>query len=104
MAVQWVCYGGKEVCVDEKVIMVCCFSLSHAAGSDYQQLTVVLTFGEGLERNCTQIELMNDMVLEGPESFVAVLSTLENVVTLVPDTAQILIRDDDGEWILSYKI
>ena len=51
-----------------------------------------------------QIELMNDMVLEGPESFVAVLSTLENVVTLVPDTAQILIRDDDGEWILSYKI
>ena len=51
-----------------------------------------------------QIELMNDTILEGPESFVAVLSTLENVVTLVPDTAQILIRDDDGEWISSYKI
>ena len=47
---------------------------------------------------------MNDTILEGPESFVAVLSTLENVVTLAPDTAQILIRDDDGEWILSYKI
>ena len=78
--------------------------MPHAAGSDYQQLSVVLTFGEGLERNCTQIELVNDIVLERPESFVAVLSTLENVVTLEPDTAQILIRDDDGEWILSYKI
>ena len=101
---QWVSYGGKEVCVDEKVIMVCHFFLPHAAGSDYQQLSVVLTFGEGLERSCVQIMLVNDTALERPEYFMAVLSSVEGVVTLAPDTAQILIRDDDGTLILFYSL
>ena len=77
-------------------------SLSHAVGEDYQQLSVVLTFGEDSERSCVQIELLNDTVLERPEDLMAVLSTVEGVVTLVPDTAQIVIRDDDGMLFLSY--
>ena len=91
-----------SVCGCKKVIMVCHFSLSHAASSDYHQLTVVLTFGESSERSCVQIMLVNDTALERPEYFMAMLSTVEGVVTLVPDTAQILIRDDDGMLILFY--
>ena len=77
-------------------------SLSHAVGEDYQQVSVVLTFGEDSERSCVQIELLNDTVLERPEDLMAVLSTVEGVVTLVPDTAQIVIGDDDGMLFLSY--
>ena len=49
-----------------------------------------------------QIELVNDTALERPEDFMAVLSTVEGVVTLLPYTAQIVIRDDDGMLFLSY--
>ena len=80
------------------------FSLPHAVGEDYQQVSAVLTFGEASERSCVQIELVNDTVLERPEDFMAVLSTVEGVVTLVPDIAQIVIRDDDGMLFLSYHL
>ena len=40
---------------------------------------------------------MNDTIFEGPEDLMAVLSTVERVVTLVPDTANVTIQDDDGE-------
>ena len=79
-------------------------SLSHEVGEDYQQVSVVLTFGEDLARSCVQIELVNDTVLERPEDFMAVLSTVEGLVTLVPDSAQIVIRDDDGMLFLSYHL
>ena len=45
-----------------------------------------------------QIELVNDTVFEGPEQFLTLLFTVELVVILSPDTARILIQDDDGEW------
>ena len=77
-------------------------SLSYAVCEDYQQVSVVLTFGEDSERSYVQIELVNDTVLEIPEDFLAVLSTVEGLVTLVPDTAQIVIRDDDGMLFLFY--
>ena len=71
-------------------------SLSHAVGEDYQQVSVVLTFGEDSERSCVQIELVNDTIFEGPENLTVVLTTMERVVTLVPDTATVTIQDDDG--------
>ena len=74
-----------------------CFSLPHEVSADYQQVSVVLTFREGSERRCEKIELVNDTIFEGSENLMVVLSTLEDVVTLLPDTTQILIRDDDGE-------
>ena len=49
-----------------------------------------------------QFMLVNDTVLERAEDFMAVLSTVEGVVTLLPDIAQIVIRDDDGMLFLSY--
>ena len=73
-------------------------TFSRTAGEDYQQLSVDLTFGEGSERRCVQIELVNDTVFEGPEQFLTQLSTVEVVVILTPYTARILIQDDDGEW------
>ena len=72
------------------------FSLLHAVSADYQQVSVVLTFGEASERSCVQIELVNDTIFEGPENLTVVLSTLETVVRLVPDTATVTIQDDDG--------
>ena len=45
-----------------------------------------------------QIELVNDTVFEGPEQFLTLLFTVELVVIVTPDTARILIQDDDGEW------
>ena len=43
-----------------------------------------------------QIQLVNDTIFEGPENLVVVLTTMERVVTLVPDTATVTIQDDDG--------
>ena len=43
-----------------------------------------------------QVELVNDTAFEGPEQFMTQLSTVEVVVILTPDTARILIQDDDG--------
>lgn len=72
--------------------------LSHTGGEDYLQLTVELTFGEGFERRCVQIVLVNNAAFEGPEQFMALLLTSEVMVTLTPLTATILIQDDDSEW------
>ena len=79
-------------------------SLPHAVSEDYHQVSVILSFGEASERSCVQIELVNDTALERPEDFMAVLSTVEGVVTLLPYTAQIVIRDDDGMLFLSYYV
>ena len=72
------------------------FSLPHEVSADYQQVSVVLTFGEASERSCVQIELVNDTIFEGPEDLTVVLSTVETVVTLAPDTARVTLQDDDG--------
>ena len=85
----------KDKCVQLKVLHELS-SLPHAVGEDYQQVSVVLTFGEDSERSCVQIELVNDTIFEGPENLMVVLTTMETVVTLLPDTATVMIQDDDG--------
>ena len=69
----------------------------NAAGEDYQQLSVDLTFGEGSEKRCVETELVNDTTFEGPEQFMVLLSTMEVGMTLSSDNATILIQDDDSE-------
>jgi len=56
-------------------------TFSCTAAEDYQQLSVDLTFGEGSERRCVQVELVNDTAFEGPEQFmVSFLRVEENAL------------------------
>ena len=67
--------------------------------TDYANTTADLTFGPHDRSQCVLIPLINDMVPENQEQFkvkLAMITPLPGIV-LTPDTATIVINDDDGE-------
>ena len=57
-----------------------------------------LRLGSSIRKQCVLIPVIDDMVSETPEQFrveLAMTTPLPGVVT--PDTATIIINDDDGE-------
>ena len=69
------------------------------ASADYTSFTANLRFGLNSRKQCVLIPVINDMVLETQEYFqvkVAMTTPLPGIV-LTPDTATIVINDDDGE-------
>ena len=57
-------------------------------------------FGPSSKKWCVRIPVFNDMVSEAPEHFSVVLSMTAPLagVILTPDTATVVVSDDDGEW------
>lgn len=55
-------------------------------------------------RRCVDIDIVDDVILEGTESFQVAISKQEGLdqpesdLTLLPSTAEVLIFDDDSEW------
>ena len=67
--------------------------------ADYANTTADLRFGPSSRKQCVQIPVINDMVPEAPEHFrvmLAMATPLPGIV-LTPDTATIIINDDDGK-------
>ena len=67
--------------------------------ADYANTTADLRFGPSNRKRCVQIPVINDVVPETPEHFtvkLAIATPLPGIV-LTPDTATIVINDDDGE-------
>ena len=65
---------------------------------DYTSLTAQLSFNENTDRQCVNISLTNDDILENVEEFEAILEVGNNVpVNLSPERAVVTITDDDGE-------
>ena len=69
------------------------------ASADYVSITSDLTFGPSSRKQCVLIPVTNDTVPEVPEHFSVVLSMRTPLagVILTPDTATVVINDDDGE-------
>ena len=56
-----------------------------------------LLFRAGQEKQCVNITILDDELLEGPENFSIILTTEASRVTLDPDHAVVNITDDDGK-------
>ena len=70
------------------------------ASADYVSSTVDLMFGLSNNKRCVLIPVINDMVPEVSECFSVMLSMTTPLagVVLTPDSATVVISDDDGEW------
>ena len=69
------------------------------ASADYTSIATNLRFGLNSRNQCVLIPVINDMVSETQEYFqvkVAMATPLPGIV-LTPDTATIVINDDDGK-------
>jgi len=67
--------------------------------ADYENTTADLRFGPSSRNQCVPIPLINDMVPETQEHFKVMLGMATPLpgIVLTPDTATIVINDDDGE-------
>jgi len=76
------------------------------ASADYTSIATNLRFGLNSRKQCVQIPVINDMVPETQEYFqvkVAMTIPLPGIV-LTPDTATIVINDDDGKCELTLAV
>ena len=67
-------------------------------GEDYDQESVGLIFNEDNTRRCVNITIIDDNVYEDPENFIVEITNVgpDPDVELDPDTAEILILDNNG--------
>ena len=70
------------------------------ASADYTSESIDLIFGSSNKKQCVLISVLNDTVPEDPEHFSVVLSMTTPLagVILTPDSATVVINDDDGEY------
>ena len=64
---------------------------------DYTAVSVELTFSPGSPRNCQNIPIEDDDILEGTENLLASLTTSDPDVILAPDETEILILEDPND-------
>ena len=68
------------------------------APNDYANISMILTFDNGMDKQCVNIILENDMILENNETFEVLLDRLDDTrVILMPERAEVIIIDDDGK-------
>ena len=72
-----------------------CFIL--VAPEDYTSSTGILTFNTGDNRQCHDVEIVNDAIYESKlEQFFSNLALVSGApVTVDPESAQVIINDDD---------
>ena len=82
---------------DACVILTVFFFIHLTADVDYTPVTNVSLFADlGIARNCVDIVILNDLVLEDTESFEVALSSPDETVHFTRPTANVYILDDDG--------
>lgn len=79
-----------------------CHVVVTMAGSDYRQVSTILTFPSGSSDDatvCLDVNTIDDDTLENPELLTIVLTTTETYVTVDPAASQttVTIVDNDGE-------
>ena len=65
--------------------------------ADYTAVSVNLIFSAGSPRNCQNITIEDDDILEGTENLFASLTTSDPDVILAPDETEILILEDRND-------
>ena len=65
---------------------------------DYSPVTATLQFNSTTSRECVRIPIVDDNILEDDEDFFGTLNNTDPFVIVSPDTARILIQDNDREF------
>ena len=84
-----------------------CFSFSFtffllmilASGLDFGDVLTILTFSGQVSRQCVNISIAMDGIVEPEESFNVVLETSDPNVILPVATVEAVIADSDSEWV-----
>ena len=69
------------------------------SGSDYDDLFISLPFADFLRRQCVNITIFQDGIVEPVETFSVNFVNLEPAVTVNVSTADITITDSDSEIV-----
>ena len=74
--------------------------LPHTAGSDYIAVNTVLTFSPTDTRQCVNVQILDDEVVENDEiiNLNATLLAITNPLITIAGSATITILDEDGEY------
>lgn len=72
-----------------------------SAPDDYESVMTELTFSAQQTRQCVNVTILDDVLLEGVEDFSANLSTADGQVALDPQEAAVTIVDNDGRFHFS---
>ena len=89
---------GKLVELEKQPLLQHVMTLhSITATLDYEEELVGLLFRSGQDKQCVNITILDDGVLEDQEYFKATLTTVASRVTLNPDRAVVDISDDDSK-------
>ena len=69
-----------------------------SVGQDFQSTVETLTFlpGEGSQRHCACVQILQDSEDDDDEMFYAILNTTSPNVMVIRDTATVTIVDDDS--------
>ncbi len=82
-------------CFEVNILGLSVASLTVEA-KDYETVMAQLLFSPGQDKQCVNITILEDDILEGAEDFRTTLSTSVDRVTLDPEMATVNIADDDG--------
>ena len=75
-------------------------SLYNTAGADYEPVSIVLTFAPGDRRQCVNVTIIDDDIVEPTEVFTCeatLLTPIAGVSIGRGGTATVTITDEDGE-------
>ena len=70
-----------------------------ALGQDFADVLTILTFSDQVSRQCVNISIAMDGIVEPEESFNVVLETSDPAVVLGTSTAQVVIAESDSKWV-----
>ena len=79
-------------------------SILPVLGLDFEDVLTILTFSGQVSRQCVNISIAMDGIVEPEESFNVVLETSDPAVVLNTSTAQVLITDSDSKWSNIYTL
>ena len=85
------CYKHSVICMPHLLTM-----LSFIESDDYSGLSTEVVYGPDIVRQCVQLALLEDDVLEIVETFQVQLTTDDVSVMLNPDVATVSILDSNG--------
>ena len=93
-----ICVEVRGVFENEIGIRLTTKDIDTEAPNDYANFSMILTFDNGMDKQCVNIILENDMILENNETFEVLLDRLDDTrVILMPERAEVIIIDDDGK-------
>lgn len=66
------------------------------APADYNAIMTTLTFSPGVDRQCVNVTLPDDGIVEGEETFNVTLTSNDSIL-LVPETAMVVIEESSSK-------